>query len=197
MALRSWYPANGSAPPYSLATSAQKLPDLARNVQGRRWPEAKLLITSPPYHNVTNYYYDQWLRLWLLGGPEHPGKHGNRYGGKFSNHEQYYQMLRQVFSRAKLILANDAILYIRTGQQKSTLHNTRAALTEIFPEKRATEIPRPLNPERQTKPYSRGGAPKQVNSEVDIILEPKDSVCRSAEAKPRPRSLKSSRRMSS
>ncbi|OQY27559.1 MAG: hypothetical protein B6244_10290 [Candidatus Cloacimonetes bacterium 4572_55] len=33
-----------------------------------------LLFTSPPYYSVTDYYADQWLRLWLLGGPENPNR---------------------------------------------------------------------------------------------------------------------------
>ena len=30
------------------------------------------VITSPPYLNVTNFEEDQWLRLWVLGGPPTP-----------------------------------------------------------------------------------------------------------------------------
>ena len=56
-----------------LGDSVQKLPKLTREVQEGSRAKANLLITSPPYHNVTNYYYDQWLRLWMLGGHEHPG----------------------------------------------------------------------------------------------------------------------------
>ena len=156
-----------------LDDSIQKLPGLARDVQECRRPRAKLLFTSPPYHNVTNYYYDQWLRLWLLGCSEIPFKQGNRYGGKFSNLDRYCQLLNRVFARAKPILTDDAIIYIRTDQRKSTLHNTRAVLTAIFPEKRITETLRPLSSERQAKPYSRGGAPKKANCEVDLILKPR------------------------
>lgn len=31
-----------------------------------------LVVTSPPYLDVTNFEEDQWLRLWFLGGPPHP-----------------------------------------------------------------------------------------------------------------------------
>lgn len=155
-----------------LHDSIKKLPYLAREVQESMRPKAKLLITSPPYHNVTNYSYDQWLRLWLLGCPEHPSKNGNRYGGKFSNRNQYRELLNQVFTRVKPILAKNAIIYIRTYKRKTTLYNTLSVLTEIFPEKHITKIPCPLNPENQKKPYSRGGASKQSNSEVDLILKP-------------------------
>ncbi len=156
-----------------LADSLRKLPVLARDVRECRRPRAKLLFTSPPYHNVTNYYYDQWLRLWLLGCSDIPGKQKERYGGKFSNLEQYNRLLNQIFAQAKHILADDAIIYIRTDQRESTLKTTRAVLTEIFPEKRVSETLCPLSPMRQAKPYSRGGAPKKINCEVDLILEPR------------------------
>ena len=155
-----------------LQDSTKKLPYLAREVQERKRPKAKLLITSPPYHNVTNYSYDQWLRLWLLGCSEHPSKNGNCYGGKFSNRDQYRELLNQVFTRVKPVLANDAIIYIRTYKRKTTFHNTLSVLKEIFPEKRITKRPCPLNSEHQKRPHNRGGVSKQSHSEIDIILEP-------------------------
>ncbi len=30
------------------------------------------VVTSPPYLGMVTYEVDQWLRLWFLGGPEHP-----------------------------------------------------------------------------------------------------------------------------
>jgi hypothetical protein len=30
------------------------------------------VVTSPPYFGMETYEVDQWLRLWFLGGPEHP-----------------------------------------------------------------------------------------------------------------------------
>ena len=30
--------------------------------------KVKLIITSPPYLDITDYHEDQWLRLWFLGG---------------------------------------------------------------------------------------------------------------------------------
>ena len=154
-----------------LQDSVKKLPDLAREVRELKRPKASLLLTSPPYYNVTNYYYDQWLRLWLLGCPEHPSKNGSRYGGKFSNQDRYRKLLNQVFTKTKPLLTDDAVIYVRTYRQKMTLDNTRSVLAEVFPGKRISERLRPLNPERRTKPYSRGGAPKLDNSEIDLILE--------------------------
>lgn len=156
-----------------LGDSVKKLPDLAREITKNRRSKASLMITSPPYHNIVNYYYDQWIRIWLLGGPETPNNYSNRFGGKFSDIKRYRRLLERVFNAVKPILTDDAILYVRTDKRESTLTNTRSALCEAFPEKEISEIQRPLNPMRKVKPYSRGGAPKRNNCEIDIILKPR------------------------
>lgn len=156
-----------------LGDSTRNLPRLVRSVKECRRPEIRLLFTSPPYHNVTNYYYDQWLRLWLLGEPERPNGKAHQYGGKFDNLDRYRLLLQKVFSKAKQTLAADAIVYVRTDKRKSTLNITRDILREIFPEKTIKAKTQPLNPELRTKSYSRGGAPKEKNCEVDLILEPR------------------------
>ncbi len=157
-----------------LGDSTQELIGLAREVREGKRAKTKLLLTSPPYHNVTNYYYDQWLRLWLLGGPERPGSRAsNRYGGKFSNWHQHRQLIDRVFAKLKPVLTEDAVVYVRTDRRELTYRNTLDALMRNFPDKSITEISHPLNPDRQTKPYSRGGAPKQANCEVDLILQPR------------------------
>lgn len=153
--------------------SIKKLPSLARDVQEGRRPKVKLLVTSPPYHNITNYYYDQWLRMWLLGNPDHPRSYSSRYGGKFSNPRVYRELLMQVFSKAKPVLDEEATIYVRTDQRESTLRPTLEVLTGLFPEKQLAQETHPLKPEQQAKPYGRGGAPKRPNCEVDLVLAPR------------------------
>lgn len=36
-----------------------------------RMPEARWVVTSPPYYGMRTYLPDQWLRLWFLGGPDY------------------------------------------------------------------------------------------------------------------------------
>ena len=165
-------PQTGNAAVY-LGDSRRQLLRLTQQVQEGNKEKAKFLITSPPYHNVTNYYYDQWLRIWLLGGPGHPTTcASNQYGGKFSNQLQYRQLLTQVFAKCKSMLTDDAVIYVRTDARESTYWNTKTALELNFPEKRITEQPCPVPLQSQTKGYSRGGSPKKVNREIDLVLEP-------------------------
>jgi hypothetical protein len=34
-------------------------------------PQARFVVTSPPYYGMRTYLPDQWLRLWFLGGPDY------------------------------------------------------------------------------------------------------------------------------
>jgi hypothetical protein len=81
---------------------------------------AALLLTSPPYYGVTNYFYDQWLRLWLLGGPDRPQSQGDPCKRKFEHKDDYVEMLRNVFVGAKPLLQQNAIVHVRTDARKFT-----------------------------------------------------------------------------
>ena len=133
----------------------------------------RLLFTSPPYCNVTNYYTDQWLRMWMLGGPDLPSASaGNRYGNKQANRSSYARLLEVVFGRARDVLEQDATVYVRSDVRPETYGPTIDVLQRTFPDKALTELKQPLSLDRQTKPYSRGGAPRRPNCEVDLVLVP-------------------------
>ena len=138
--------------------------------QGKRRP-FNLLLTSPPYCNVTSYYQDQWLRFWMLGEPESPsGSHSNKYGGKFASPQAHKRLLTESFSKCAAVLKEDAAIYVRTDRREPTFTNTLDALKTAFPDKRIETQEKPLPDNRKTKAYSRGGAPKQRNCEVDILM---------------------------
>ena len=158
---------------FHLGDSAITLPEIVSAVPSKQQPKATLLLTSPPYHNVTNYYYDQWIRLWLLGGPPEPNGLSETYGGKFSNLANYRALLQSVFSAARPLMTDDAVIYVRTGNQPTTLEATTTALRSAFPDKAIEQTLRPTQAGREHRPYSRGGAPRSPNCEVDVILTPR------------------------
>lgn len=125
-----------------------------------------LLFTSPPYYGLTNYHYDQWLRIWLLGGPPHARRFGGAIRGKCENRVEYEALLRIVFSRSKPLLAPDATVYVRTDRRKITYSITRRVLKEVFPEKRIVRRTRPLHHPTQTQLF---GDMSQKPGEVDLI----------------------------
>lgn len=130
---------------------------------------ANLLFTSPPYCGITNYHYDQWLRLWMLGGPPNAHRNGNGRSGKFEHQDNYRILLEQVFRRAKRILHRDAIVYVRTDARQFTRDTTISVLREVFPGKTMSVRRRPINGATQTQLFGDFG---EKAGEVDLVLMP-------------------------
>jgi hypothetical protein len=129
--------------------------------------KAKLLLTSPPYCGVTNYHYDQWLRLWLLGGSPAPTAPVGPHQGKFVDRAKYKKLLQDVFMASRKLLAKDAVVYVRTDSRLITRKTTKEALATAFPEKRMrTRIQRLRGP-TQTELF---GGESNDEGEVDIVL---------------------------
>ncbi len=92
--------------------------------------QANLLITSPPYMGVTSYEYDNWIRLWLLGGPDRPVWRSDQ---RYQNKENYKLMIHEVFLAARKLLAEDASIVVRTDRRAFTLETTVNALLNLWP----------------------------------------------------------------
>lgn len=151
---------------------ASKLGDCRKVImrEGKRRPaEAKLLLTSPPYCGVTSYYYDQWLRFWMLGDSSHPTREGEQWKSKFENAEAYRSLLFQAFSACQPLLANDAKLYVRTDARPLTLDATLQVLRQLFPKKHLAIVEAPFTKPTQTFLF---GDKSLKPGEVDIILQP-------------------------
>ena len=136
-----------------------------------RTPKFSLLFTSPPYRAVTNYHYDQWLRLWLLGGKSSPdAPRGGRsvHKGRFQCPLAYEALLRRVFGYSKRILEPKATIYVRTDARSSTSEITRKVLADVFADKRMRIVGRPFSGATQTALY---GDKEEKPGETDIVLE--------------------------
>lgn len=132
-------------------------------------PKATLLLTSPPYYGVTNYHYDQWLRLWLLGYEATASVKRGPYQGRFDDADEYKNMLENVFRNSTAILSKDSVIYVRTSNESFTKETTREVLKRIFPNKNFTEHAQPFKKPTQTHLFG-DKAPKP--GEVDMILTP-------------------------
>lgn len=89
-------------------TASRLFPDLIGQV--------KLVITSPPYLDTTNFAEDQWLRLWFLGGEERPRK--VRTDDRHTSVANYWKFLREAWAGIRDLLRPDARLIIRIGGAK-------------------------------------------------------------------------------
>lgn len=157
-----------------LTDNRRGLPRISQDVREGKRAAFDMLLTSPPYCNITSYYNDQWLRLWMLGGGEKPTAAGGRgYGGKFASASAHRRLLFEAFGKCKGAMKDDAVVYVRTDRREPTYSNTLDALKSAFPDKAIEIRERPLPPARRTKAFSRGGAPKRTSCEVDIVMTPR------------------------
>lgn len=128
-----------------------------------------LLFTSPPYYSITDYHADQWLRLWLLGGPENSQSLKDKHKGRFINKVEYYELLDLVFGLSSQIMKKKSTIYVRTDKREFTFNTTLEILTKHFPNHSVQIIDKPLKKDTktQTKLY---GDKSLKPGEVDIIL---------------------------
>jgi hypothetical protein len=154
-----------------LGDSTSLLPEVGRRIRKHQFDRPQLLLTSPPYFAVTNYHYDQWLRLWLLGGPPHARRVSNAgdHRDKFENLAKYQALLVNVFARAAELLRKDAVVYVRTGKREETYSATVAALKDAFPKKRLHVTSRPFLKPTQTHLF---GDVSEKDGEADLVLRP-------------------------
>ena len=92
-------------------SDARKASTCFRSLRGR----VALVVTSPPYLNVTRYEEDQWLRLWFLGGEPRP-----TYGkvSKDDRHEvakKYWQFLKDSWAGLAPLMRKSAKIVVRLG----------------------------------------------------------------------------------
>lgn len=153
-----------------LGNSLTLLPRLERRFLDDAVPKAQLLFTSPPYFSVTNYHYDQWLRLWLLGFETTAYVARGPYRGRFANPGRYCHLLKEVFCRAAKIVRDDAVIYVRTSKNLFTREATLEAMQAAFPKRRLLERGRPFRKPTQTRLF---GDKTPKAGEVDLIMVPR------------------------
>ena len=129
--------------------------------------KAMLLLTSPPYFGVTNYFYDQWLRLWLLGGPDRPRSAGEVCKRKFENRDDYTKMLRRVFEKSKSFLKRNAVVCVRTDARQFTREATIEALEAAFPTKRLRSELHSVPEFTQTTLFDSDA---ETKGEIDLLM---------------------------
>ncbi len=126
-----------------------------------------LLFTSPPYCSVTNYHADQWLRLWLLGGPEIPKSNGERHKGRFVCRESYYHLIDSVFGHCAVLMGERSTIYVRTDQRTFTRNLTIDVLKRHFPMHKMEIVERPFQSKTQTEIF---GNSSKATGEIDIVM---------------------------
>lgn len=156
-----------------LGDSTSLLPEFHGKLRHNGLSKPSLMLTSPPYLGITDYHYDQWIRLWLLGGPptdrRTPTHFKGKHQGKFANGDVYAALLKEVFEGSAKLLRKDAVVYVRTDWREPTVSLTRNALKSAFPSHALRRVNQPLSGKTQTRLFGHY-APRL--GEVDFILTP-------------------------
>lgn len=128
----------------------------------------RLIFTSPPYFGVTNYHYDQWIRLWMLGYPPAPNSSLGKHRERFQVEDEYKHLLETTFREVSYLTGKESVIYVRTDSRKFTLDTTCSILKQAFPDKKMTIIEQPVNGTTQTHLF---GNHSTKIGEVDLILK--------------------------
>lgn len=155
-----------------LGDSTKILPGVVADVNEKRREKFSLLFTSPPYNKVTNYFKDQWLRLWMLGGPDHPQGNRDDYEGRFFSEKKYYDLLDNVFKNCRYLLQDNGAIYIRTDARRYTFETTLSILKKNFSGWKEQVIPAPVTGHTQTDLFNKSvkEAGEKVG-EMDILMK--------------------------
>lgn len=151
-----------------LGDSTNLLPRIVQDVQELQRDKFTLLFTSPPYNKITNYFKDQWLRLWVLGGADRPQGNRDIHEGRFFSEKNYYDLLDNVFENCKKLLRDDGAVYIRTDARKYTFETTLAILRKHFSGWNEQIIPAPITGHNQTELFNKVD---EKIGEMDIIMK--------------------------
>ncbi|MCK5215414.1 MAG: site-specific DNA-methyltransferase [Candidatus Omnitrophica bacterium] len=126
-----------------------------------------LLFTSPPYCSVTDYYADQWLRLWLLSGHEVSRSKQEKHKGRFVSKDDYCNLLDTVFSNCAELMAEKSTIYVRTDKREFTFNTTLEVLKKYFPRHEVEIVERLFLKKTQTEIH---GNKSMETGEIDIIM---------------------------
>lgn len=146
------------------ARGAAILSDARDVLKVRRQMNAKLLITSPPYNGVTDYWNDHWIRLWMLG---HKMRKDWKRTTKYANRADYQKLIRDVFQASKKHMTADANILIRSDRRRQTEQICLEALSRVWPHRdlliRSSDAPS----NGISVYHGRGGSKAK---EIDILI---------------------------
>ena len=144
---------------------------------GTRFPDlhgkVKLVVTSPPYLDTTDYSEDQWLRLWFLGGAAKPTIRLNK-DDRHTKPAAYWDFLREVWSGVKPLLAQKSTIVVRIGGAKFTKKELCDGLTSTLKEALNEHRVKPLHEGRTSTIRARETSAfrpglKKANVEHDFV----------------------------
>ncbi|TAL34753.1 MAG: DNA methylase [Spirochaetes bacterium] len=111
-----------------------------------QWGKVELVITSPPYLNVTRYEEDQWLRLWFLGGPPYPTYGKISRDDRYEVANKYWKFIEDSWAGLVPLLKENAKIIVRLGaiglnEEEMTIQFIKS-VKNVFPKARLIQKPK-------------------------------------------------------
>jgi hypothetical protein len=107
--------------------------EMFQDLQGR----VRLIVTSPPYLNVTRYEEDQWLRLWFLGFESKPTYRKVSRDDRHSSEANYWDFLTEAWEGIAPLLGRSAMFVCRLAgkdiPRKELTENLYETILSTFP----------------------------------------------------------------
>jgi len=133
---------------------------------GRGFPSlhqsVRLIVTSPPYLDTTDYSEDQWLRLWFLGGEERPLLKKNR-DDRHTSIDLYWQFLTEAWGGCQALVRQGTVVVVRIGgtrlDKSALFEGLRVSLRKGFDGHRVKALDRGTTTQiknRQTNSFRPG-----------------------------------------
>ncbi len=122
-------------------------------IAARHFPKLEgkvsLVVTSPPYLNVTRYEEDQWLRLWFLGGEAQPTYGKVSKDDRHNSASKYWRFLTDSWRGIAPLLKTSARLVVRLGaigmDREEMTDQLQATINAAFPGSRMLTRPKRSN----------------------------------------------------
>ena len=140
------------------------LADAHDELQRRECLGAALLLTSPPYNGVTDYWNDHWIRLWMLG---YRMRKDWKRAAKHENRDLYNTLLRNVFREAGRHLTAGGAILVRSDRRRNTATVCIDALRETWPDRSILIRESSAHLNGVSAHHGRGGRRAQ---ELDFLL---------------------------
>lgn len=134
----------------------------------------QLVVTSPPYLDVTSFEEDQWLRLWFLGEAPTPTNGRISRDDRHTTPARYWRFIADAWKGVANLLASDAVIVCRISGKKQTTDSLTRGLTATvraaFPGARLIRPPVASAPLRRQTDNFRPGT-NGIGSEVDFVFQ--------------------------
>jgi hypothetical protein len=134
-------------------------------------PNARFVVTSPPYFGMRTYLPDQWLRLWFLGGSDHVEYRQPEAQLEHSGARHFAAEMGRVWKNVANLATKDARLIIRYGG----IHDRDAVPMDVLKQslvdsgwkmKTAKAVPDSDCGRRQVRQFQ--AAPRKAITEHDV-----------------------------